>query len=52
MHVLRDSFFRIFSSVLRGSPQYFFENRRARITPEIAREFVDLASSNAWLPWG
>jgi hypothetical protein len=44
MHVQRDSFFRIFSSELRGALQYFFENRRARITPEIASEFVDLAT--------
>jgi len=29
MHVQRDSFFRIFSSELRGALQYFFENRRA-----------------------
>jgi hypothetical protein len=44
MHVQRDSFFRIFSSELRGALQYFFENRRARITPEIASECVDLAT--------
>jgi len=44
MHVQRDSFFRIFSSELRGALQYFFENRRARISPEIASEFVDLAT--------
>jgi hypothetical protein len=44
MHVQRDSFFWIFSSELRGALQYFFENRRARITSEIASEFVELAT--------
>jgi len=44
MRVQRDSFFRIFSSELRGALQYFFENRRGRITPEVARDFVDVAT--------
>ena len=44
MHVQRDSFFRMFSREPRGALQYFFENRRARITPEIASEFVDFAT--------
>jgi hypothetical protein len=41
MNVYRDSFFRIFASDFRGVLQRFFENRNARITREIAAEFVD-----------
>lgn len=44
MHVQKESFFRIFQSDLRVALQRFFENRRARITPEIAADFVDAAT--------
>ena len=44
MQVPRDSFFRIFQSDLRIALQRFFENRQARVTPEIAGGFVDAAT--------
>jgi hypothetical protein len=44
MQIEKDSFFRIFQSDLRIALQRFFENRHARITPEIAGEFVDPAT--------
>ncbi len=44
MQVQKDSFFRIFQPDLRVTLQRFFENRHARITPEIAGDFVDPAT--------
>ena len=44
MQVQKDSFFRIFQSDIRVALQWFFENRRARITPEIASDHVDAAT--------
>jgi hypothetical protein len=44
MQISKDSFFRVFQSDLRVGLQRFFENRRARITPEIASDFVDPAT--------
>jgi hypothetical protein len=43
MHIYRDSFFRVFAPDYRAALQRFFENRNARITREIASEFVDAA---------
>lgn len=43
MHNYRDSFFRVFAPDFRAALQRFFENRNARITREIAGEFVDPA---------
>lgn len=44
MHVYKESFFRIFQSDIRSALQRFFENRRTRITPEIAADLVDAAT--------
>jgi|GEM_PF-801967 len=44
MHIRNDSFFRIFQSDVRSALQRFFENRSARITREIAVEFIDAAT--------
>jgi hypothetical protein len=44
MPVYRDSFFRIFAPDFRAALQRFFENRNARITREIAAEFIDAAT--------
>jgi hypothetical protein len=44
MQVPKESFFRIFQSELRVVLQRFFENRRGRITPEIATDFADPAT--------
>jgi hypothetical protein len=44
MLISKESFFRIFQSDLRSALQRFFENRRGRITPELAGDFVDQAT--------
>lgn len=44
MQIAKDSFFRIFQSDLRVALQKFFENRHAKVTPEIASEFADPAT--------
>lgn len=44
MLISKESFFRIFQSDLRSALQRFYENRRGRITPEMAVEFVDQAT--------
>lgn len=41
MQLQRESFFRIFQPDLRVSLQRFFENRKARITPEIVVGFIE-----------
>lgn len=43
MQIAKDSFFRIFQSDLRVALRKFFENRHAKVTPEIASEFADPA---------
>jgi hypothetical protein len=40
MQISKETFFRIFQSDLRSGLQRFFENRRSRITPEMAGDFV------------
>jgi hypothetical protein len=44
MHVYKDSFFRIFQSDIRNGLQRLFENRLARITPEIVADLIDAAT--------
>src|SRR5664280_2871485 len=44
MQIAKDSFFRIFQADLRIALQRFFENRHAKVTPEIVSEFVDPAT--------
>jgi hypothetical protein len=44
MQTHKESFFRIFQSDLRPALQRFFENRRGKITPEVAGDFVDQAT--------
>src|ERR1043166_3732652 len=44
MQVSKETFFRIFQPDVRSALQRFFENRRGRITPEMAVDFVDQAT--------